>query len=219
MAVRDTPERWEVVDSVRRFQGRVIGVRSDRVRMPNGAGEGAEMEVAERDIVEHPGSVGVLALDDADRVLLIRQYRHPVGYALWEAPAGIRDVTGEATLATAQRELIEEAGYRAATWYTLVDFFTSPGMCSERIRLFLARGPAEVPADELERLVDAEGRPFRRIHEEADMTVIWVPLDEAVGKVLRGEIHNPMAAMGILAAYAARASGFRTLRQPDAPEA
>lgn len=212
--VRDTPEVWEVVDSSRRFDGKVIGVRSDRVRMPNGGGT----EVVERDIVEHPGSVGVLALDDADRVLLIRQYRHPVGYALWEAPAGLRDVAGEPTHVTAERELVEEAGYRAAEWHTLVDFFASPGMSDERIRIFLARGPSAVPAADLDTLTDAHGRPFRRIHEEADMAVVWVPLDEAVAKVLNGDIRNPVAAMGILAAYAARASGFRGLRSPAAPE-
>lgn len=214
-AVRDMPARWEVVDSVRRFQGRVVGVRADRVRMPGGAG----MEEAGRDIVEHPGSVGVLALDDADRVLLIRQYRHPVGYLLWEGPAGLRDAPGEATRATAERELVEEAGYRAKRWHTLVDFFTSPGMTDERIRIFLARELSAVGEDELGRLVDANGDPFERVHEEADMPIAWVPLDEAVELVMKGDIHNPVAAMGILAAYAARASGYRSLREPDAPEA
>lgn len=214
-AVRDVPERWEVVRSTRRFQGRVLGVRTDRVRMPNGAAT----EIAERDIVEHPGSVGVLALDDADRVLLLRQYRHPVGYLLWEAPAGLRDAPGEPTRVTAERELMEEAGYRAKEWHTLVDFFTSPGMCSERIRIFLARGPVALSEEEFGQLTDADGNPFTRIHEEADMPIAWVPLDDAVAMVLGGAIHNPMAAMGILAAYAARAAGFRNLRAPDAPEA
>jgi 8-oxo-dGTP pyrophosphatase MutT (NUDIX family) len=213
--VRDTPERWDVVERVHHFRGPVVGVRTDRVRMPNGD----TTEVVNRDIVEHPGSVGVLALDAADRVLLIRQYRHPVGYTLWEGPAGLRDVAGEPTSLTAERELVEEAGYRAKEWHTLVDFFTSPGMSDERIRIFLARGLSEVSAEELAALVDAHGQPFKRIHEEADMDIAWVPLDEAVGKVLKGEIHNPVAVMGILAAYAARASGFRDLRSPDAPEA
>jgi 8-oxo-dGDP phosphatase len=213
--VRDLPERWEVVESVARFRGRIIGVRSDRVRMANGD----TTEVVARDVVEHPGSVGVLALDDDDRVLLIRQYRHPVGYRLWEMPAGLRDVAGEPTRATAERELIEEAGYRAERWHTLIDYFTSPGMCDERIRVFLARGPSPVSPEEFATLTDADGRPFRRIHEEADMAVLWLPLDEAVDKVLKGHIHNAMAAMGILAAYAARASGFRGLRSATAPEA
>jgi 8-oxo-dGDP phosphatase len=203
--VRDYPERWEVVGTVEHYQGRVIKVRSDRVRMPNGAGS----EVTTRDVVGHPGSVGIIALDDADRVLLIRQYRHPAGHMLWEAPAGLRDVPGEPLRALAERELLEEAGYRAAQWHTLVDTFQSPGMSDERIRIFLARQVIEVPADEID---------FERVHEEADMPVVWVPLDEAVGKVLSGEIHNGLAATGILAAYAARATGFGGLRPPDAPE-
>lgn len=212
--VRDTPERWEVVDTAERFRGWVIGVRSDRVRMPSGAAT----EVVTRDVVEHPGSVGVVALDDDDRVLLIRQYRHPVGHMLWEMPAGLRDVEGEPILETARRELIEEAGYRAEEWYTLVDYFSSPGMSDERIRLFLARRPSPVSPQEFAALTDAQGLPFRRIHEEADMAVTWVPLDEAVQKVVKGDIHNSMAAIGILAAYAARARGFRGLRSPAAPE-
>lgn len=202
--VRDAPERWEVVGSAERFSGRVISVRVDQVIMPNGAAS----EVAEREVVGHPGAVGVLALDADERVLLIRQYRHPVGHLLWEAPAGLRDVEGEPLHATARRELLEEAGYRAETWHVLVDSFTSPGMSDERMRIFLARGLTEAP------------RPagFRPIHEETDMPIAWVPLDEAVAKVLSGDIHNPTAAMGILAAYAARAGGFRGLRATDAPE-
>jgi ADP-ribose pyrophosphatase len=202
LIIKDARERWEVVGSRERFRGRLIGVRVDRVTMPNGAGT----EVAEREVVTHPGAVGILALDDADRVLLIRQYRHAVGRLLWEAPAGLRDVDGEPLHATAQRELLEEAGFRAATWHVLVDDFTSPGMSDERMRIFLARDLTETPTD------------FQRIHEEADMPLAWVPLDEAVAKVLSGDIHNPTAAMGILAAYAARARGFRDLRAPDAPE-
>jgi ADP-ribose pyrophosphatase len=202
LTVRDAPTRWEVVGSREGFSGRVIAVRVDRVVMPNGAGS----EVAEREVVAHPGAVGVLALDADERVLFIRQYRHPVGYLLWEAPAGLRDVAGEPLHATAQRELIEETGYRAETWHVLVDIFTSPGMSDERMRIFLARDLSEEPSD------------FERIHEEADMPIAWVPLEDAVAKVLSGDIHNPTAAMGILAAYAARARGFRGLRGPDATE-
>lgn len=198
--VRDVAERWEVTTSQHRFCGRVIGLRTDAVRMPGG-------DTAERDVVEHPGSVAVLALDEEARVLLIRQYRHPVGYLLWEAPAGIRDVDREEPWATAERELLEEAGYRAKEWRTLVDAFTSPGMCDERIRIFLARGLAAADSD------------FQGVHEETHLPLAWVPLDDAVEKVLAGEIHNPTAVMGILAAYAARAAGDRQLRPADAPEA
>src|SRR6202012_5179419 len=95
---------------------------------------------AERPVVSHPGAVAVPALDEASRVLMIRQYRHAVGYQLWEIPAGLRDVDGEPLLATAQRELREETGYQARDWHVLVDPFTSPGFTTERVRIFLARG-------------------------------------------------------------------------------
>jgi 8-oxo-dGDP phosphatase len=205
MIIKDVPERWEVVGTTERFAGNVIKVRTDKVRMPVGDGMG----IVERELVSHPGSVGVLALDEDDRVLLIRQYRHPVGYQLWEVPAGLRDVAGEPPWLTAQRELVEEAGYRAAEWHTLVDVFTSPGMSDERIRIFLARRLTEVPAEEID---------FERVHEEADMPVVWVPLEEAVAKVFAGDIHNSVAVTGILAADAARTTGFRDLRAADAPE-
>ncbi|RKS74405.1 ADP-ribose pyrophosphatase [Actinomadura pelletieri DSM 43383] len=203
--VRDRPERWTVVEQSSVFQGRVFGVRRDAVEMPRGDGT----EVVDRDVIEHPGSVGVLALDGRERVLLLRQYRHPVGRLLWESPAGLRDVAGEPLHKLAERELLEEAGYRADRWDTLVDVFTSSGMSDERVRIFLARDLTEVPADQID---------FERVHEEADMPVVWVPLDEAVRKVLAGEVHNAIACIGILAANAARASGFADLRPVDAPE-
>ncbi|GAA2101781.1 NUDIX domain-containing protein [Actinomadura alba] len=206
MRIRDTPERWEVVDRQELCAGHVFRVRRDLVRMPKGDGT----EVVARDVVEHPGSVGVLALDDEDRVLLVRQYRHPIGYRLWEVPAGLRDVDGEPLWETAAREFAEEAGHRAERWHTLVDTFTSPGMGDERQRVFLARGISEIPEGELD---------FERVHEEADMPVAWVPLDEAVAKVLGGDLRNPTAVVGILAAYAARAGGFRDLRPADALDA
>ncbi|MFD1937660.1 MULTISPECIES: NUDIX domain-containing protein [Nonomuraea] len=198
--VADSPEEWEVVDSQEHFRGRVIGVRTDAVRMP-------QDDVANRDYVVHPGSVAVLALDADERVLLIRQYRHPTRHLLWELPAGLRDVEGEPLVATAARELAEEAGYKADTWHTLVDLYTSPGMSDERIRVFLARDLSETEID------------FERRHEEFDMPVEWVPLADAVEKALMGMIHNSPAVAGILAAYAASVEGFALLRPADAPEA
>ena len=111
----------------------LISVRSDKVRMP-------DKNYAERTVVSHPGAVAVVALDEANQVLMIRQYRHPVGYQLWEIPAGLRDIDGEPLLATAQRELREETGYQAREWHVLIDNFTSPGFSTERVRIFLARG-------------------------------------------------------------------------------
>ncbi|GGT29636.1 NUDIX domain-containing protein [Nonomuraea spiralis] len=201
--IRDTPEAWDVVASKEHFQGYVIKVVTDTVRMPHD-------EVADRDYVVHPGSVAVLALDDRDRVLMIRQYRHPTRRLMWELPAGLRDVAGEPLAATAARELAEESGYRAETWHTLVDLRSSPGMTDERIRVFLARGLSRIPDEE---------NTFVHRHEEIDMPVEWVPLPDAVEKALMGMIHNSPAVAGILAAYAASVEGFAQLRPADAPEA
>jgi 8-oxo-dGDP phosphatase len=200
--IADLPECWPVQRTVPRYTGSVFGVRTDWVAMPDG-------DVADRDVVRHPGAVAVLAIDDSEQVLMVRQYRHPVGHLLWELPAGLRDVDSEAPLVTAQRELFEETGYRAAQWRTLVDFFTSPGMSSERVRIFLARGMSEVPAAE---------RHFAPRHEEASMRVAWIPLEAAVAGVFAGHLHNPTAVVGILAAYAARPGGFAALRAADAAE-
>jgi 8-oxo-dGDP phosphatase len=200
--VKDTPEEWPVVSSAELFRGRLVTVRTDKVRMPDN-------QVAERDVVIHPGAVAVLALDDAQQVLLIRQYRHPVGRLLWEIPAGLRDVSGEPPWATAQRELLEEAGYRARDWRVLADYYTSPGFSTERLRVFLARDLEFVPEPE---------RDFVPVDEEAHLLPAWLPLDEAVRKVLAGELHNGVAALAVLAGYAARSEGFDRLRPADAPE-
>jgi ADP-ribose pyrophosphatase len=198
----DVPERWPVLGSAQRLRSHVVAVRVDEVEMPGGA-------VTERDVVEHPGAVAVLALDDDGQVLMIRQYRHPVGRLLWEIPAGLRDVAGEPPAVTAERELLEETGYRARDWRVLIDYFSSPGMTDERLRVYLARGLTEVPHAE---------RGFVPQDEEAHLQLAWVPLGRAVGLFLAGDLHNGVAAVGILAAYAARRDGFAGLRPTDAPE-
>jgi 8-oxo-dGDP phosphatase len=202
MNVRDEPAHWPVVSSAELVRGRLVSVRTDKVRMPDG-------ELAERDVVIHPGAVAVLALDDAQQVLLIRQYRHPVGRLLWEVPAGLRDVAGEPPSATARRELLEEAGYRARDWRVLADYYSSPGFSTERLRVFLARDLEFVPESE---------RDFVPEGEETQLVPAWLPLDEAVRKVLAGELHNGVAALAILAEYAARSEGYERLRPADAPE-
>jgi 8-oxo-dGDP phosphatase len=202
MNIADVPERWPVVSTAELARGRLVAVRTDKVRTPDN-------EIAERDVVLHPGAVAVLALDDAQRVLLIRQYRHPVGRLLWEIPAGLRDVAGEPLWAAARRELVEEAGYRARDWRVLADYYSSPGFSTERLRVFLAR--------DLEYVPEAE-RHFVPEAEEAYLISAWLPLDEAVHKVFVGDLHNGVAALGLLAAYAARSEGFGGLRPADTPE-
>jgi 8-oxo-dGDP phosphatase len=200
--VKDEQERWPVEGSAEVFRNRLIAVRNDKVRMPGN-------NLAERTVVEHPGAVGILALDDADRILMIRQYRHPVERLLWEIPAGLRDVPGEDPWLTAQRELAEEASYRAREWHVLADYFSSPGFSTERIRIFLARGLEEIPESE---------RTFVLKDEEAQLVRAWLPLHEAVRQVLAGELHNGVAVMGILTVYAS-GGDFAGLRPADAPEA
>jgi len=202
MNLADEPANWPVVSSAELVRGRLVTVRTDKVRMPDN-------ELAERDVVIHPVAVAVLALDGAQQVLLIRQYRHPVGRLLWEIPAGLRDVSGEPPWATARRELLEEAGYRARDWRVLADYYTSPGFSTERLRVFLAR--------DLEFVPEAE-RDFVPEAEEAQLLPAWLPLDEAVRKVFAGDLHNGVAALAILAGYAARSEGYERLRPADAPE-
>ena len=198
----DRLEHWPVTGSQELVQGKLLRVRRDTVRMPDGA-------VAARELVEHPGAVAILALDEAERVLLIRQYRHPVGAELWEIPAGLRDVTGEPVRHTAERELLEETGYRASDWRVLADYFSSPGYSTERLRIFLARGLTEVPAAERHYVPQAE---------EAYLRLAWVPLEETVRRFLAGDMHNGVAGVGILSAYAARQDGYASLRPAGAPE-
>jgi 8-oxo-dGTP pyrophosphatase MutT (NUDIX family) len=194
-ASADHDHRVETSETV--FEGRVITVRKDVVTMPGDT-------TSAREVVEHPGAVGAVALDDRGRVLLVNQYRHPVGRRLDEVPAGLLDKEGEPALEAAQRELMEEAGLAADTWHVLVDALTSPGMTDEAIRVFLARNV---------RTVDREVQE----HEEAEMTSTWVPLQDAVRRVLAGEIENAIAAVGILAADRAVRDGFAGLRPADAP--
>jgi len=200
--IRDTAEHWPVTSSATLGQGSLVRLRRDLVRMPDG-------DVVGRDVLEHPGAVAVLALDAGDRVLMIRQYRHPVGRLLWEIPAGLRDVAGEPLHTTAERELLEEAGYRAAWWRVLTDSYSSPGISTERLRIFLARGLTEVPEAE---------RSYVPEHEEAHLVLAWVPLEQAVARILAGDLHNGVTSLGILSAYAARRDGFTGLRNADAPE-
>jgi 8-oxo-dGTP pyrophosphatase MutT (NUDIX family) len=163
--------------------------------------------VVRREVVRHPGAVAVIALDDDERVLLLRQYRHPVLRELWEPPAGLLDVVGEDACDAAVRELAEEADLVAARWDVLVDYYTTPGGSDEALRIFLARDLSDVHPDDL----------FEREHEERDMVARWVPLTDAVALVLTGAVHNPSTVVGVLAAAASRAEGWSTLRPADAP--
>jgi ADP-ribose pyrophosphatase len=199
----DRLDRRPVLGTEVVFKGRVWDVRRDTVDL----GEAGEVR---REYVDHPGAVSILALrqvGDRDQVLLIQQYRHPVGAFEWELPAGLLDVAGEPPWLGAARELHEEADLTAGAWHVLIDYFGSPGGISEALRIFLARDLADVQHDER----------FSREGEERGMPVGWVDLDEAHEAVLAGQLHNPSAVIGILTAHAARARDWATLRPHDAP--
>lgn len=166
MGIQDRAEEWRVTATVTPFTGNKTSVRTDDVVMPDGT-------VVGRDYQVHPGSVAILAIDEQDQVLVLRQYRHPVRHKLWEIPAGLLDVPGENPLSAAQRELYEEAHVKADEWRVLADVFTSPGGSDEAVRIFLARG-----------LSEAVGERFAVSEEEADMEQARVPLAELVRGVL-----------------------------------
>ena len=189
---------YEVVASEEVYTGRVISLRKDTVAMPGGG-------TSVREVVHHPGAVGIVAIDDQDRVVMVRQYRHAIGTHLWELPAGLRDVDGEPPVDTARRELAEETQLSAERWSLLVTQHPSPGFCDELVLLYLAEG-----------LSDAR-RPdgFVVEHEELDMTVERVPLAQAVQWVFDGTVRNSLAVIGLLAAAQVRATSPR-LRPLDA---
>ena len=198
--IADTPDSsMPVSQRSEVFAGRVWRVVRDHVRI----GESDSI----RDVLIHPGAVAVIAVDDEDRILLIRQYRHPVAMYLFEPPAGLLDVAGEPPWETARRELAEEAGVQAGTWHTLVDLFNSPGGTSEAIRVYLASDLTALPS----------GRPNTGEAEEAHLPQVWVALEDAVDLVLTGAIGSPSGVAGILALDSIRRRSGRGLRSAQAP--
>lgn len=179
------------------FDGKVWDIRRDVFRLDDG-------EVT-REYVDHTGAVAVLAMDERDRVLLIKQYRHPVRRRDWELPAGLLDITGENPLLAAQRELAEEADLVAEQWSLLCEFMTSPGGSNEVIRVYLARGVSAAPD------------VFTRTEEEAGIELRWVPLDDVVDAVLARDAQNSILSIAAFAAQAGRSRGWQTLADANEP--
>ena len=179
----DQPESARVLESRLAFEGPIWDVRTDVVEY------GGHQLV--RDWIDHPGAVAILAVDEQDRVLVIRQYRHALRVRDWEIPAGLLDVAGEDPLAAARRELAEEVDLAAEHWTELVTIAVSPGSMSERVVIFEARGLTSVPT-------------FSRTAEEADIESRWVELDDLVAAALAGRIQNSILITAALAAHARR---------------
>jgi ADP-ribose pyrophosphatase len=157
------------------FKGRVLTLNLEQVRLPNG-------RVAELEIAHHPGGAAVVALDAEGRVCLLRQFRHAAGGWLIELPAGKLDA-GEPPLECAQRELAEEAGAVARRWDKLGEFFSSPGVLTEVIHLYLAR-----------ELTATDAQP----EEHEVFEARWIPLDEAVDLAASGRLQDAKSVIGLL---------------------
>lgn len=160
------------------FRGRIVSLSTDEVLLPNG-------QRALLEVVHHPGGAAVAALDDSQRLCLLRQYRYVADGWLWELPAGKLE-PNEPPLLTAQRELIEEAGVSASRWESLGTILSSPGVFSERLHLFLARGLT----------------PAARAHERTEVIEVhWMQLDQARAWALDGTIADAKSVIGVLRAW------------------
>ncbi len=161
------------------YSGRVITVNVETVRLPNG-------HVTDLEIIHHPGGAAIVAVDAEQRVCLIRQFRHAAGGWIWELPAGKLE-PNEPALATAKRELIEEAGTEGSVWVSLGDYVSSPGVFTETVKLFMVHGLT----------------PSKMAHEPAELIEVhWVPIDAACARALAGEINDGKTALGLLRAQA-----------------
>jgi ADP-ribose pyrophosphatase len=187
--VVDRDEVWPVLRSADLHRDDwVVALREDYLQRPGHPGD----EPFGRLVLEHPGAVVILAVDEHDRVFCLWQYRHPARRRFVELPAGLLDVAGEDPLGTARRELVEEAGLEAERWTRLGTFSSSPGISAEVVHYFLAQGLREVTSE------------FERVHEEAAMETGWVPLGELRRAVSAGEVSNALTALAVLLFSAAR---------------
>ncbi len=173
-----------VVGSNEIYRGKYLTFRIDTVERTDGSR-------AQREIVGHPGAVAILALDDQDRVLMVRQYRAAAARTMLEVPAGTLDIdAGSGAIEdpdlAAPRELEEETGYRAGSLRRLTSFWTAPGFATELMHLYLA---TELRSADAGRLGPDEDERLELDH---------VPLDEALARVDRGEIADAKSILALL---------------------
>ena len=184
MSLADRRASWPVVSSEEVYGDEwVVAVRRDVITRP----EHPEQEFA-RITVEHPGAVIVLAVDDDEQVLCLRQYRHASGHVFVELPAGLRDAGDEPAVETAKRELQEEAEMSAGSWRQLLSTYPSAGLTDEVHDIFLARD-----------LTPASRGDFEMKHEEAEIEVFWAPVDDLIDAVLAGRVRQGPLAQAVLA--------------------
>ena len=189
----DQPEDWPVESSTDLYRDDwVVALRRDAIRRPDRPGD----EPFNRLVLEHPGAVIVLAVDDEERLLCLRQYRHPAGRRFIELPAGLCDAAGEDPLQVAQRELREEASVQAREWTRLTSTYSSPGISAEFMHFFLARD-----------LRPAGRGAFVLEHEEADMELFWAPFDDVLAAVLEGRLGDGPLVIAVLLAAARGLAG------------
>lgn len=183
-SLADRPAHWPVASSrVLHSDAWIVSLHEDEVRRP-----GHPEDSFARLVVSHPGAVVVLAVDDEERVLCLRQYRHPTRHEFVELVAGVKDAAGEPPVETAARELREEAELAASSWQLLLSTYASAGLTTEVHDIFLARGLSHAPRGD-----------FEMHAEEAEMQVFWVPMDELLEAVLDGRVRQGPLAQAVLA--------------------
>ncbi|MCF6096705.1 NUDIX hydrolase [Thermovorax subterraneus] len=160
------------------FSGKILKLRLDEVKLPDG-------KFSTREIVEHPGAVAIVPIDEDKNVIMVRQYRKPVEEMLLEIPAGKLEVNEDVKIC-AQRELLEETGYKAKKLIHIMDFYTTPGFSNEKMSLFLAFGleEAESKADEDEFIKKEK-----------------IPIEKAMDMVKNGEIKDAKTMVGLLVSH------------------
>lgn len=183
-SLADRPASWPVTRSRDLHRdGWIVALREDVVTRP-----GHPKDEFVRISLEHPGAVVILAVDDQERVLCLRQYRHTTQREFVELPAGLKDAAGEPAVVTAQRELREEAELAATSWRLLLSTFASAGISEEQHDIFLARG-----------LTPASRGDFEMHAEEAEMEAFWAPMSELMEAVLDGRVQQGPLAQAVLA--------------------
>jgi 8-oxo-dGDP phosphatase len=191
----DASGAWPVTASTDLYRDDwIVALRQDTIHAPDGSpGDGTPFE---RWVLEHPGAVVVLAIDDEERVACVRQYRHPALGTYLELPAGLRDTDGEDPLETAKRELLEETELEASEWRQMFALWPSAGISAERHVFFLARG-----------LTPGDRGDFALQHEEAAMEMLWVPVEDLIDAVLDGRVTEEPISVAVLAYDALRRRG------------